>query len=142
MPPSILYAEDDPNDIALAELALQPLDIQWQFAADGAQAIAYLSGEAMFSDRNTFPEPQIVLLDVKMPTKPGLEVLAWIRRQPRLAAIPVVMISSSMQESDVMRAYELGANAYLGKPAAFKSLQYVLQGAIQFFSKGGVGAPR
>jgi CheY-like chemotaxis protein len=120
----ILVVDDDPNDLVLLQRAFQkarqtsPL----HFAKDGEEAIAYLSGQGGYGDRHQHPLPALVLLDLKMPRKSGLEVLAWIRQQPVLKRLIVVMLTSSNQSSDVNRAYESGANSYLVKPAGFDTL--------------------
>ena len=86
--------------------------------ANGQEAIRYLNGDGEFGDRQKHPLPCLVLLDLKLPRVPGLEVLKWIRQQPLLARLPVLIHSSSDQDSDVERAYSFGANAYLVKPVS------------------------
>ncbi len=120
----ILLAEDDPNDVLLIQRAFQrslvanPL----QVVRDGEEALAYLSGQGLFADRERHPLPVLMLMDLKMPRKSGLEVLEWVRRQPGLKRLPIVVLTSSNQNPDINRAYELGANSYLVKPAGFDSL--------------------
>jgi CheY-like chemotaxis protein len=108
----ILYIEDDDNDVFLMERALKKVSIAnpLRVLGDGKQAIEYLS-----SHRGEEP-PAIVMLDLSMPGKHGLEVLQWIRSQPGLSTVPVVVLTSSNQEKDIHRAYLLGANGYLIKP--------------------------
>jgi len=90
---------------------------------DGEQAIAYLSGAGPYQNREKFPLPMLVLLDLKLPRRSGLEVLAWMRQQGApICRIPVVVLTSSKQSVDVNRAYELGANSYLVKPVTFEGL--------------------
>ena len=120
----ILVVEDDPNDILLIQRAfakariLNPL----RTVSNGDEAVAYLAGEGIHADRENFPVPVLVLLDLKLPRRSGLEVLAWIRGQPGLKRLPVVVLTSSKESVDINRAYDLGANSYLVKPVGFDSL--------------------
>jgi CheY-like chemotaxis protein len=120
----ILLAEDDPNDVLLIQRAFEKTNIAnpIQVVRDGEEAVAYLSGERQFADRERHPLPLLLLMDLKMPRKSGLEVLEWVRRQPGLKRLPVVVLTSSNQSPDINRAYDLGANSYLVKPAGFDSL--------------------
>jgi CheY-like chemotaxis protein len=90
--------------------------------SDGDQAISYLSGTGEFSDRERFPMPHLVLLDLKMPRKSGLEVLQWVRDQPIFKKVVIVVFTSSKHDQDITKAYELGANSYLVKPVGFDAL--------------------
>lgn len=122
---NILLVEDEPNDVFLIERAFKKCDSPHCLRAvhDGEQAVAYLGGTREFADRQKFPIPSLVLLDLKLPRRSGLEVLAWLRsRHDSLKRLPVVVLTSSKQSSDVNRAYELGANSYLVKPVAFDGL--------------------
>lgn len=116
----ILLAEDNANDaeLALAALAEYRLANEVVVVQDGAEALDYLKRVGGFSDR---PEgnPAVVLLDLKMPKVDGIEVLRTMKTDPDLRTIPVVMLTSSRQESDLVRSYRLGANAYVVKPVAF-----------------------
>jgi CheY-like chemotaxis protein len=122
--PPILLVEDDANDVVLIKRAfdraaiLNPLAI----VRHGDDAVAYLEGTGGFSDRDQFPYPVIVLLDLKLPRRSGLEVLQWVKERPRLKRIPIVVLTSSKNDADVDRAYELGANSYIVKPVSFDSL--------------------
>ena len=120
----ILLAEDDPNDVLLIQRAFQRNHVAnpVQVVRDGEEALAYLSGQAPFADRELHPLPVLMLMDLKMPRKSGLEVLEWVRQQPVLKRLPIIVLTSSNQSPDVNRAYELGANSYLVKPAGFDSL--------------------
>ena len=120
----ILLAEDDPNDVLLIQRAFQRTHLAnpVQVVRDGEEALAYLSGQGAFADRERHPLPVLMLIDLKMPRKTGLEVLAWLRQQPGLKRLPVIVLTSSNQSPDINRAYELGANSYLVKPAGFDSL--------------------
>src|SRR5262249_4579572 len=120
----ILLAEDDLNDVLLIRRAFQRTHVAnpLHVVQDGEQALAYLSGEGPFADRERYPLPVLMLIDLKMPRRNGLEVLEWVRLQPCLKRLPVVVLTSWNQNPDINRAYELGANSYLVKPAAFDSL--------------------
>jgi len=122
--PTLLLVEDDPNDIMLFRRAKDKTNLAnpLQVVEDGEAAVAYLSGQGQYADRNRYPLPALVLLDLKLPRKSGLEVLAWLREQPGLRRVPVVVLTSSKESTDVGLAYDLGANSYLVKPVAFDNL--------------------
>lgn len=115
----ILYAEDEQNDIFFLQRALQIAASPYALKAvpNGEQAIEYLAGTGAFTDRSRHPLPALVLLDINMPKKSGLEVLGWIRQQPRFKSLPVLMLTSSSRREDVDVARQLGANDYLAKPS-------------------------
>jgi CheY-like chemotaxis protein len=114
----ILYVEDNPDDAMLFVMAFRKAGLKTvlELASDGEQAIAALQ------QNHSISAPSCVLLDVKLPTISGLEVLAWIRRQPALKRMPVIMLTSSLLQSDIAQAYDLGANSYLVKPSALDAL--------------------
>jgi Response regulators consisting of a CheY-like receiver domain and a winged-helix DNA-binding domain len=114
-----LVVEDDDDEFFLVDRALKqgndcPALLR---AADGAEAIEYLAGDGKYSDRQNFPLPNLLLLDIKMPRKNGFEVLQWVRTHPGLQRIPVIMLSSSQEPEDIERAYALGANSFITKPS-------------------------
>ena len=115
----ILYAEDEETDIIFLEHALQIAASPYTLNAvrDGEQAIEYLAGKGVFSDRSRHPLPALILLDINMPKKTGLEVLEWIRQQSHFESLPVLMFTSSSRSEDVDTARQLGANDYLAKPS-------------------------
>jgi CheY-like chemotaxis protein len=117
--PVILLVEDEANDVLLIRHAFRKAEVvvTVQIASDGDQAVAYLSGEGEYADRSRYPLPGLVLLDVKLPRRSGHEVLEWIRAQPVLRRIPVVVLTSSDVPDDRNRAYDLGASSYLVKPS-------------------------
>ena len=125
---TILIVEDNPTDVMLIRRALARLKIAnpVQVIADGDRAVDYLSGHDDYADRMQFPLPALILLDLKLPRRSGLEVLEWLRRQEGLRRMPVVMLTSSRQSDDVNRAYDLGANSYLVKTVEFDGLQEML----------------
>ena len=121
---TILLVEDDPNDVMLLERAFKKANIMnpIQVVDNGEDAQAYLLGADKFSDRKKYPMPEVILLDLKLPRKSGLEVLAWLKHQPNLKRIPVIVLTSSAEKRDINRAYELGVNSYLTKPVEFEDL--------------------
>ncbi|WP_407530521.1 response regulator [Methylobacterium oryzisoli] len=124
----ILLVEDNPNDIELTLAALEQSQLANEIVIcrDGAEALDYLFQRGSY-DRDDVVEPAVVLLDLKLPKVDGLEVLAAAKGDPRTRAIPVVMLTSSREESDLVRSYELGVNAFVVKPVGFKEFF----GAIQ-----------
>jgi len=120
----VLLADDDPNDVLLIQRAFQKTHLAnpLQVVNDGEEAVAYLSGQLRYADRQRHPLPVLLLLDLKMPRKSGFEVLAWVREQPGLKRLPVVVLSSSNQNPDINRAFDLGANSYLVKPGGLDRL--------------------
>ena len=128
-PFTILHVEDDPNDVLLVNRAIQKSNATMivRSVTDGDQALAYLAGRDSFAERQEYPLPNLVLLDLKMPRKSGLEVLSWIRQQPKLKRMVVVIFTSSKHDQDINRAYELGANSYLVKPVGFDALQETMK---------------
>lgn len=121
---TILLVEDDPNDVFLMQRALRKAKLAnpLQVVEDGEKAIAYLDGQDPYADRALYPLPVLILLDLKLPRKPGLEVLVWLRQQPGLKRIPVVVLTSSKERTDVNRAYDLGSNSYLVKPVGLEEM--------------------
>jgi len=124
----ILLVDDDPNDVVLVQRAFRraQLDIALNAVPSVPQARAYLTGQGQFADRNAFPLPALVLLDLKLPGEDGIAMLRWIREQKELLRIPVIVLSSSREQGDVDGAYDAGASSYLVKPVAFEALQTML----------------
>ncbi len=120
----ILLVEDDPNDVLLIERAFRKAGMNntLKVVRDGDQAIAYLSGLGVYADRERFPLPFLILLDLKMPGVGGFEVLEWVRSDPNVKRLLVVVLTSSNLQADVDRAYDLGANSYLVKPVEFEEM--------------------
>ncbi|MDD2365693.1 MAG: response regulator [Desulfuromonadaceae bacterium] len=116
----ILLAEDSPNDaeLTLEALADNNLANRVTLVKDGVEAMDFLRCEGAFSKRKPL-NPVVVILDIKMPRMDGIEVLRAIRADPSLKAIPVVMLTSSREERDLIQSYELGINAYVVKPVKF-----------------------
>ncbi len=121
----ILIAEDDPGDAFLLERAFSKSGLNFvvSFVHDGQEAIDYLSGQNEYADRGKHPIPDLLLLDLKMPRVDGFEVLQWLRNQPGLSRMLVIVLTSSDQTRDINKAYELGANSYLVKPIELGDLE-------------------
>jgi CheY-like chemotaxis protein len=118
---TILLAEDNPNDVELTLQALDEHNLANRVVAvrDGVEVLDYLRCEGKFKLRKK-GNPAVILLDIKMPRMDGIEVLRTIRSNPAFKMLPIVMLSSSREEFDLKRCYELGANAYVVKPVDFK----------------------
>lgn len=126
---TILLVEDNPKDVFLIQRAFRKSEIMapLQVVNDGDAAVQYLAGESPYSDRTVHPLPVFVLLDLKLPRRSGAEVLSWIRQQPQLRRLPVVVLTSSREYTDVNSIYDLGANAYIVKPPDFEQLVDILK---------------
>jgi CheY-like chemotaxis protein len=119
MSSAILLVEDNDADAALLARAARKAAITANVVrvGDGEAAIHYLEGTTPYEDRSVYPIPSVILLDIKLPGINGFELLLWLRRQPApLNRVPIVMLTSSEQQADINRSYELGANSYLQKP--------------------------
>jgi CheY-like chemotaxis protein len=126
----ILLVEDREDDVELIMRGLRRGRVKnpIQVVRDGEEAISYLSGEGKFANRAEFPLPSLVLLDLKLPKVDGFEVLKWIRSQPGISGLRVIVLTSSELIRDVNRAYDLGANSFLLKPLDFE--QFVATGEL------------
>jgi CheY-like chemotaxis protein len=132
---TILLVEDEENDVFFLKHAFEEVGIPnpLQVAEDGQEALDYLSGHGEYADRERFPLPCLILLDLKLPRVMGFEVLKWIREQPALKALVVIILTSSCLQPDIEKAYELGANAYLVKPSSPPELRELAAGIKQFW---------
>jgi len=117
-------ADDDENDVHLLRSAFAKAGIldTLTVVRNGQETIAYLRGDGIYSDREKYPWPVLLLLDLQMPGRDGLDVLAWWQKQEPGDPLPIVVFSSSNRESDIQKAMELGADAYCAKPAGFDYL--------------------
>ena len=136
----ILLAEDRDDDVVLIRRAFKNGNLvnPIYVVRDGEETIAYLKGEGQFANRAEYPLPELLLLDLAMPRKDGFEVLRWLRQQPGLSALRVVVLTSSDQMRDVNLAYKLGANSFLVKPIDFDnfvSMTTALNGYWLWMSK-------
>lgn len=121
-PVEILLVEDDPDDLELALHALQAnhLANSIHVARDGAEALAFLFGEGGVANGAAPQHPRVILLDLKLPLVDGLEVLRRVKGDPRTRQLPVVILTSSREERDVIESYQLGVNSYIVKPVDFE----------------------
>lgn len=119
---TILLVEDNPKDVELTIEALSEHNLANNLVTvnDGVEAMEYLQCHGLFKNRKK-GNPAVILLDIKMPRMDGVEVLKAIRKDAKLRTIPVVMLTSSREEPDLIKCYELGVNAYVVKPVAFKN---------------------
>jgi CheY-like chemotaxis protein len=127
--PVLLLVEDDPADARLLQRALAKIEMGARVIhlSDGDEAVAYFAGEGKYANRDEYPLPWLVLLDIKMPRRSGLEVLQWIREQKGdMSATPVIIFSSSSHGMDINSAYHYGANSYLVKPETTHQLESML----------------
>ncbi|OZY85720.1 two-component system response regulator [Cellvibrio mixtus] len=120
----ILMADDDADDRLLAQDAMHESRVlnELYFVEDGVQLLRYLRGEGEFAERATYPMPGLILLDLNMPKMDGREALAEIKADPGLRRIPVVILTTSKAEEDMVKGYDLGAASYITKPVTFDAL--------------------
>ncbi len=120
----ILIAEDDEEDKMLIQEALEEnrLANRLEFVSNGEELLEYLLHKGKFSDKKAFPLPGLILLDLNMPKKDGREALKEIKDHPELRRIPVVILTTSKAEEDVIRTYNLGVNSFINKPVSFDGL--------------------
>jgi two-component system response regulator len=131
----ILLVEDNPSDEKLTFLAFKKCGISTTIVVerDGAGALDYLLGTGKYAEGGTPALPSVVLLDLKLPKIDGLDVLKRIRESPRTRFVPVVVLTSSKQDEDVIQSYEFGANAYLRKPVDFAVFAEAARTLAQFW---------
>lgn len=120
-PVDILLVEDNPQDAELIQRALKKRNLANQLfvVEDGAEAVDFIFCQGNYKDRDMSNPPKVILLDVKLPKLNGLEVLQQVKANPVTRRIPVVMITSSQEDPDIQKAYELGVNSYVVKPVEF-----------------------
>ncbi len=125
----ILMAEDDPDDRLLAEEAWQEarIDNPLEFVENGEELLAYLRREGTFAGRDPAPQPALILLDLNMPRMNGRQVLEELKADPTLRHIPVVVLTTSTAEEDILRSYDLGVSSFVAKPVTFDALVKVLR---------------
>jgi CheY-like chemotaxis protein len=131
-PIDILLVEDDPGDVLMTQEALEYHKVSntLHVVSDGVEALQFVRQEAPFED---MPRPGLILLDLNLPRKNGQEVLAELKDSPELRTIPVVVLTTSEAEEDIMRSYQLHANAYITKPVDFDRFIEVVRQIDDFF---------
>lgn len=127
--PQILLVEDNPKDVKLTQHALSEENLAnaIHVARDGEEALDFLFCRGEFASRSFDHPPRLVLLDIRLPKVDGLEVLRAVKGDPRTQAIPVVVLSSSREESDLVKSYKLGVNAYIQKPVEFGAFRQAIK---------------
>lgn len=126
---TILMADDDEDDCMLAREALAESRLAYNlhFVQNGEELMNYLYQGGQYAEENNAPRPDLILLDLNMPKKDGLEALIEIKTNPHLRQIPIVVLTTSKAEEDIYRSYDLGANSFITKPVAFESLVEVMK---------------
>ena len=134
-PATILLAEDDPDDRMLITRAFgkSKLASDVRTVADGEELMAYLKRTGGYADENESPRPKLILLDLNMPRKSGREALREIKADPKLRSIPVVVLTTSEAEADIVESYDTGANAYVTKPIRFEDLVSAMETLDRFW---------
>lgn len=132
LPVEILLVEDDPGDTLMIKEALEHNKVRNRLhcVTDGVEALAFMRRQGDFADA---PRPDLVLLDLNLPRKDGREVLAEVKEDPDLRMIPVVVLTTSKAEEDILRSYKLHANAYVTKPVDFPRFIEVVRQIDEFF---------
>lgn len=135
---TILAAEDEESDFFLLQRAFHKNNItdSIQWVKDGMEAADYLQAKGKYSDRLKYPFPDLCILDLKMPRMGGIEFLEWMRDHPEFRVIPTIVMSSSKLDSDVLKAYSLGANTYFIKPTDFDGLVKLVKGIYEYWGRG------
>lgn len=134
----VIIAEDDPDDRLLIKDAIKEASskkVDVYFVQDGAEMLDYLYHRGKYSSTSDAPWPELVLLDLNMPKKNGMEVLAEIKNDPALRAIPVVVLTTSHSPEHVQRSYELGGNGFVTKPSSFIELVELMKGIEGYWFK-------
>ena len=126
---TMLLVDDSETDLLLMRAAFKKANYNspLQEVRNGEEAIAYLKGEGAYCDRTKFPLPTVMLLDLNMPKKNGFDVLAWVRAQPVLKRLAIIILTASMRTEDVERAFDLGATSFLVKPGNLDALAAMLR---------------
>ena len=126
---TILLVDDSENDIFLMRTAFKKAEFNTalQEVHNGEEAIAYLKGDGVYGDRNNYPLPSVILLDLNMPMKNGFDVLSWVRTQSGLKHFSIIIMTASARPEDVERAFALGANSYLVKPSNLDDLAAMIR---------------
>ncbi len=140
---TLLLVEDSEDDVLFMKRAFKTAGVTQllQIASDGQVAIDYLSGKGAYADRQAYPLPVLILLDLKLPVRDGHEVLAWIREKKKFKKLPVIVLTTSNEQVDVEKAYDLGANSYLVKPSGPAELLTMVKALKEYWLGMNVFAP-
>ncbi len=135
-PITILMADDDEDDRLLTLEAMEEARLinQLRFVEDGAELLDYLQRRGAYSEPGSAPRPGLILLDLNMPRMDGREALAKIKADPALRRIPVVVMTTSKAEEDILRSYDLGASSFITKPVGFSELIHVVSTLNQYWT--------
>jgi CheY-like chemotaxis protein len=133
----VLLAEDEEIDFVCVQRASAAAEQpnMLRRVIDGEEAIRYLDGEGLYADRQEFPTPHVIVLDLKMPRKDGFTVLQWVRKHPKFFATPVIVMSTSGRRVDIEKAYQLGANTYFVKPMALAEFTELYDLVVRYWRK-------
>lgn len=134
-PVTILMADDDEDDRLLARDALNESSLANDFhcVADGVELLDYLARKGKFKDADSYPLPSLILLDLNMPRLDGRQTLAHLKADPSTRHIPVIIFTTSREEEDMLKGYELGAASYITKPVTFKLLVELMQSLSRYW---------
>ncbi len=140
---TILLADDDDDDVLLLERAFREAGVlnPRNRVVNGEEVLAYLEGTGRFADREKFPYPCYLLLDLQMPTMDGYEVLKWIRQHPRHKRLPVIALTGHESKPVLRQAYDLGANCLHRKPSSFEQLRKLVEGLQQYWGVAHLPPP-
>ena len=141
---NILLVDDEESDATLVKMAFKRNNIlrPIQWVKDGMEAVDYLSAEGTYADRARYPFPQLLLLDLKMPRMNGLELLQWLQVNSHFKIIPTIIMTSSRQEIDIEKAYDLGVNTYMIKPSSFDELKNMVKAVHEYWAQSVKPKPR
>ena len=141
---TILIVEDEEHDVEFLRRALHRAGVAnpVQCVSNGEQAIAYLSGDGEYADRTRYPVPVVMVTDLKMPQMGGLELLRWVKSNPKYRVIPTIVLTSSTSEADVLDAYTHGVSGYFVKPVRFGDLEDVAKSIADYWRRAIIPSTR
>ena len=133
--PNILVVEDCADDAKLLHRLFSKtgFNLTLQFVSDGVEAMSYLLGRGQFADRQQYPEPNLMLIDLHMPRVNGLELMSWLKTQPDFEHLIIIALSGSADQDEIDRAYQMGANSYLLKPRSAIELERVIDAFCRYW---------
>ncbi len=140
----ILLVEDDPAhaELAIRGISNSNIESEIHHVEDGQKALDYLKGHGEFSDREKYPVPDVILLDLRLPKIDGLEVLKQVKEDQKLCVIPVIILTTSNAETDTIKAYTKHANSYLVKPVDGDSFEKMMKGIKAYWVRLNYTAPK